>query len=84
MGDPEGYHRKEIVHRIGTFFLILGIGLLMIFLLSEAAGDTAFQYFCWSTLLITLGFMFRAQYKRAAPPSGRFSVFKRFRKGKEE
>ena len=84
MGEPEHYHRKEIIHRIGTFFLIIGIGMLIIFALSESAGKTTFQYFCWSTLLVTLGFLFRAQYKRGTSPSGRFSVFKRFKKGKGE
>lgn len=83
MGEPEHYHRKELIHRIGTFFLITGIGMVILFLLSEAAGKTTFQYFCWSTLLISLGFAFRAQYKRGVPPSGRFSLFKRFKKGKE-
>jgi hypothetical protein len=27
MGAPEGFDRKEVIHRIGTFFLLVGIGL---------------------------------------------------------
>lgn len=84
MGEPEPFNRKEIIHRIGTFFVILGIGLLLLFLLSETTGRTTFQYFCWSALLVTLGFVFRAQYRRSTPPSGRFGVFKRFRRKKDE
>jgi hypothetical protein len=84
MGEPEEYNRKELIHRIGTFFLIIGIGLLIFFLLSEAAGKTTFQYFCWSTLLVSLGFIFRAQLKRSASSSGRFRIFKGLRKGKDE
>ena len=83
MGEPNQYNPREIVHRIGTFFLIAGILLLILFIMSERAGDTAFQYFCWSVLLITLGFVFRSQFKRPVASSGRFSLFKRFRKKKE-
>jgi len=86
MGEPQGYDRKEFIYRIGTFFLLVGIGLLVFFMLSEAAQQTTFSYFCWSMTLLTLGFIFRAQYKKpAGPPSGRFSVLKKFkRKTKEE
>ena len=85
MGEPQQYNRKEFIYRVGTFFLLVGTGLLIFFVLSEAAGQPTFSYFCWSTILLILGFMFRAQYKKAVPSSGRFSVLKRFkRKPKEE
>lgn len=84
MGEPEQYHRKEIIHRIGTFFLMIGFGLLLIFLLSEAAGETTFQFFCVSIVLIIVGFLFRAQYKRSVTSSGRFGVIKRLRRKKDE
>jgi len=83
MGEPQQNNRGEFFYRVGTFFLLVGLGLLVFFLLSEAAQDPAFGYFCWSTILLTVGFMFRAQYRKSIPPSGRFGVFKRFRKKKE-
>lgn len=84
MAAPEGYNRKEILYRIGTYFLLIGLGLLVFFLMSEAESLPNFNYFCWSIILLTLGFMFRAQYRKAVPPSGRFSIFKRFRRGNDE
>jgi hypothetical protein len=86
MGAPQEYNRKEFIYRVGTFFLLVGTGLLIFFMLSEAADQPMFSYFCWSMILLTLGFLFRAQYKKPGPPpSGRFSVLKRFkRKPKEE
>ena len=77
MSSPQGFNRKEVVHRIGTFFILLGSGLLAFFLLSEAARQVTFEYFCWSVLLLVLGFMFRGQFKRSVTPSGRFSLVKR-------
>jgi hypothetical protein len=76
MGAPQGYDPKGIIHRIGTFFLLVGIGLLVFFLLSEAANKTILDYFCWSVVLIVLGFIFRSRLKRTVKPSGRFSIVK--------
>ncbi|MGB8981061.1 MAG: hypothetical protein WCC12_04230 [Anaerolineales bacterium] len=77
MSSPQGFNRKEIVARIGTFFLLLGIGLLVFFFLSEAAQQVTFEYFCWSLILIVLGFIFRGQFKKDAPASGRFSLVRK-------
>lgn len=84
MGQPESFDRKETVRRIGTFFLIVGVGLFILFLLSESTGNMNFQYFCPGILLITLGFIFRAQYKKSGPSSGRFGIFKRIRRKKDQ
>ena len=77
MGAPQGFDRKEIVHRIGTFFLLVGIGLFIIFMASDAAQNVSFGYLCWSLILVIVGFVLRGQFKKSAPPSGRFSLVKR-------
>ena len=77
MSSPQGFNRKEVIHRIGTFFIMLGIGLLAFFLLSEAAQQVAFEYFCWSVIMLVIGFVFRGRFKRSVAPSGRFSLVKR-------
>ena len=86
MGEPQGYNRKEFFYRIGTFFLLVGTGLLIFFMLSESAQKPLFDFFCWSVIILTIGFLFRAQYRKPdPPPSGRFSVFQKMkRKPKEE
>jgi len=85
MGEPQGYNYKEIIYRVGTFFLLVGTGLLIFFMLSESADQPMFNYFCWSMVLLIVGFMFRAQYKKSITPSGRFGVLKRLKgKPKEE
>ena len=86
MGNSQPPDRKEFVARVGTFFVLVGIGMLVFFILSEAAKAPTLSYFCWGTVLLTFGFIFRAQFKRpAGPPSGRFSIFQRLKpKPKEE
>ncbi|MGZ9235004.1 MAG: hypothetical protein ACXW4E_05715 [Anaerolineales bacterium] len=77
MSSPQGFDRKQVLHRIGTFFLLVGIGLIAFFMLSEAARQVAFNYLCWGLVLIVLGFAFRSQYKKSVTPSGRFSLVRR-------
>ena len=77
MGAPDGYNPKEIIHRIGTFFILVGIMLIVFFVLSESVAQVAFEYFCWGILLIVFGFIFRGQFKRRTAPSGRFSIVRR-------
>lgn len=77
MGAPDGYNPKEIIHRIGTFFIILGIGLFALFIISESTQQTVFDFFCWSLVLLIVGFIFRGQFRRTVKPSGRFSLVRR-------
>lgn len=85
MGQPQGDNYREIIYRVGTFFLLVGIGLLVLFILSESAQQATFSYFCWAVILLVIGFAFRAQYKRSLPASGRFSLIKRLMpKSKED
>lgn len=78
MGQPPD--RQEFVSRVGTFFVLVGIGLMVFFILSEAAKVPTLSYFCWGTVLLTAGFIFRGQFKKpAGPPHGRFSIFKRLK-----
>jgi len=86
MGESQPPDRKEFVARVGTFFVLVGIGLMVFFILSEAAKQPMLSYFCWGTVLLTGGFIFQGQFKKpSGPPHGRFSVLQRFkRKPKEE
>ncbi len=76
MGAPEGYDRKELLVRIGTFFVLVGIGLLVFFFLSEAAKKVTFDYFCWGLVTLIVGLIFRGRFRKATPSSGRFSLVK--------
>ena len=77
MGEPQGNDRKEILYRIGTFFLLVGIGLLVFFILSEAAQKAALSYFCWAIILVVIGFVFRAQYRKSIKPADRFNLVRK-------
>lgn len=85
MSDNRPNNYPELIYRVGTFFLLVGVGLVILFILSDAVRQTVFNYLCWGAILLTVGFVFRAQYKRAVPSSGRFSLLRRFkRKPKED
>jgi len=71
------YSYRELIYRVGTFFLLVGVGLVLLFILTDSGGTAIFSYFCWGTLLLVIGFIFRAQYKKSFEPSNRFGFFKR-------
>ena len=77
MGAPQGYDPKELTYRVGTFFLMVGIGLLVFFVMTEAAQAPTFNLFCSGTILLIVGLLFRAQYRKTIKPSGRFNIIKK-------
>jgi hypothetical protein len=83
----------DFIGRIGTFFYMIGIGLMLLFIASDAANKfntkptTDYNYLFFSVLLLSAGYLFR---KRAAPPpaADRFKTLNKWRenakKKKEE
>ncbi len=69
---------KEFIIRIGTFFLLIGTGIFILFIASDYAGKTNFDYLFWAVLSITIGIMLRRR-KPPPPPSGRFSYIRRLK-----
>jgi hypothetical protein len=68
----------EFVVRIGTFCIVLGVGILILFLASDYAGNANFDYLFWAVLCVTVGILLRRR-RPAPPPSERFAAFRRFR-----
>lgn len=64
--------------RIGTFFLLIGVGAFVLFIASDLADKADFDYFFVAVLLIFVGWTLRR--KKPPPPSaGRFAYIKSFR-----
>jgi len=77
--QPRQYDKKEFLHRVGTFFMLLGIGLIILFSFSEAANQPDMNYFCSGMVMLILAFVFRRRFRRPPPPSsGRGSGFLRW------
>jgi|CXWL01.1.fsa_nt_gi flagellar biosynthesis component FlhA len=75
------------VVRMGTFFLVMGGGVFVLFVISDLAEQVDFDYLFISVLLFFIGWYFRRG--KAPPPSaGRFSMINKSRddarKRKEE
>ncbi len=63
--------------RMGTFFVVMGGGAFLLFVLSDVADRVEFDYFFLSLVLMGIGYYFRRK-KAPPPPSGRFTWFKGF------
>ena len=72
---------NEFIIRIGTFFVLIGAGIFILFIASEAAGTTNFDYLCAAVLCVTVGILF-GRRRPPKPPSGRFSYVRKLREQK--
>ena len=70
---------NELIIRVGTFFILLGVGIFILFIASDYANQTNFDYLFWAVLAVTVGILLRRR-KPPAPPSGRFSYLRGLRK----
>ena len=66
----------EFIIRIGTFFLLIGTFLFIMFLGSDMSNKTNFDYFFLAVGAILVGWMMRKK-KAPPPPSGRFGSIRK-------
>jgi hypothetical protein len=66
--------------RIGTFFIVIGVGIFILFVASDYAGRANFDYLCAAVASVTVGILIRRR-KPPPPPSGRFALWHRMRSG---
>jgi hypothetical protein len=65
-------NEDPIIVRVGTFFLVMGGGIFILFVASDLAQQADFDYLFVAALLMGIGWVFRRG--KAAPPSaGRFA-----------
>lgn len=78
MSDEQKQDMNQFIARLGTFFILLGIFFLIMFIASDAANQANFDYLLLGLVGLGFGFVFR---RRASPPppSGRFGWYKNLR-----
>lgn len=68
---------REFIVRIGTFLILLGMGMLILFVASDYAKQPNFDYLFWTVLAVTVGILLR-RLKAPPPPSGRFETLRKW------
>ena len=69
---------KDILPRIGTFFIIMGIGAVVLFIISDIAKAVSFTYLFVGLLLVGIGIAARRNVEKEEA-SGRFAILKKTR-----
>jgi hypothetical protein len=67
---------EDLRPRVGTFFIILGIGLLALFIGSDMANQVIFSYFMASVGCLGLGIFLRIISNREKGSSQRFGAIR--------
>lgn len=68
---------KEFFVRVGTFLILIGIGMLILFIASANSNQSNFDYLFWAVLAVTVGILLRRR-KAPPPPSGRFESLRKW------
>lgn len=69
--------RSDFISRIGTFFLLLGFGLMWLFVVSDLNNATNFLFFFLGVIVLVGAWYFK---RISAPPrkdAGRFSLIRK-------
>ncbi len=64
--------------RVGTFFIMMGLGSFVLFVISDIVNQVDFDYLFIAMLLIAAGWYFR-RTKAPPPPAGRFEYIRKLR-----
>jgi hypothetical protein len=64
--------------RMGTFFVMMGLGSFVLFVISDIVNQVDFDYLFIAMLLIAVGWYFRRK-KAPPPPAGRFEYLRKLR-----
>ena len=76
---------NDLRPRVGTFFIVIGIGLIALFIASDMARQVNFCYFGIAVGCLGLGAFLRIVSNREKPPSQRFGAIRSYRaKRKQE
>jgi hypothetical protein len=71
-----------LIVRMGTFFIVMGLGIFILFIASDLAQKPEFDYLFIAMVLFGLGWIFRRR-KTPPPSADRFSYFRRLRTRKD-
>ncbi len=77
---------NNILPRIGTFFILIGLGLLFLFVVSVLSRESHYEYLFFSAIALFLGLILRSTAPRPEPTrfSGIRRVNQRLRQRREE
>ncbi len=79
-----GTDREDYISRIGTFFLLVGVLLLIMFVASDAGEETYFRYFVFGSLATLIGIFFKRMTAKPPKPGARFAGIRGFMQKRRE
>jgi hypothetical protein len=70
-----------LINRIGTFFILIGLGLIGLFILSDIAESPTCNYLVIGAILLALGiFLWFKDPRPPSEPTGRFRLLQKSKK----
>lgn len=80
----EGEDRREFISRIGTFFLLVGALIIVLFIASDMGQQTYFSYFFVGITVFAIGFIMKRVSAAKPKPSARFEALRKMQQKQRE
>ncbi|HUI88130.1 MAG TPA: hypothetical protein VLX61_05350 [Anaerolineales bacterium] len=74
---------NEFLIRVGSFFTLVGIGLMILFAITYFGNAPDFKFFFLGLISIFVGWQL-SRRKAPPPPSGRFAALRRMRENSKK
>ncbi len=71
-------NEDPFIVRVGTFFMVMGLGAFVLFVTSDIAEKVDFDYLFVAMVLLGIGWSLRRK-KAPPPPAGRFEYLRKWR-----
>lgn len=81
--DEDG-DRKAFISRIGTFFLLLGALVVILFIASDMGEQTYFRYFFIGAIFLISGMILKRMAAPAPSESKRFEALRKMQQNRRE
>lgn len=76
--------RNAFISRIGTFFLLVGLLVVVLFVASDMGEETYFGYFFFGIVLLSVGFILKRMSAPPASPGKRFEALRKLQQKRIE
>ena len=76
--------RSSLISRIGTFFILLGLLGVILFVASDIADRTNFIYFLLAIILLAIAWLLKRTGSTTAIPAKRFEGIRKLRQSRND
>jgi len=76
--------RTSLISRVGTFFVLMGVFGVILFVVSDVTKNTNFVYFIMAIILLVIGWILKIKSPTPPLPDKRFDGIRKIQQSRRE